>query len=119
VANELEEAVRCVHELDAADFGHEIVKRTVFPALELGREALPTAVVLLQTLLLRQAIQASQITKGMVRAVLGLRDLSLDVPAAESSLLALLNLMLQDKLITQEFKDKAEHMSTAVATPSS
>ena len=31
----------------------------------------------------------------MVRAVLGLRDLSLDVPAAQTSLVALLQLMLQ------------------------
>jgi hypothetical protein len=31
----------------------------------------------------------------MVRAVLGLRDLSLDVPAAHTSLVALLQLMLE------------------------
>ena len=33
--------------------------------------------------------------QGMVRAVLGLRDLSLDVPAAHTSLVALLQLMLE------------------------
>ena len=33
--------------------------------------------------------------QGMVRAVLGLRDFSLDVPAAQTSLVALLQLMLQ------------------------
>lgn len=36
--------------------------------------------------------------QGMVRAVLGLRDLSLDVPAASASLLTLLNFMLQVRL---------------------
>jgi hypothetical protein len=33
--------------------------------------------------------------QGMVRVVLGLRDLSLDVPAAHTSLVALLQLMLE------------------------
>ena len=40
-------------------------------------------------------METSQISKGMIRAVLGLRDLSLDVPAASSSLAALVDLILQ------------------------
>ena len=40
-------------------------------------------------------METSQISKGMIRAVLGLRDLSLDVPAASSSLAALVDLIFQ------------------------
>ena len=64
VANDLEEAVRCVVALDAAHFGHEIVKRTVYEALERGGAGTSAyGVLLLKTLLSRHALDAAQISK--------------------------------------------------------
>jgi len=116
VANDLEEAVRCVVALDAAHFGHEIVKRTVYEALERGGAGTSAyGVLLLKTLLSRHALDAAQISKGMVRVVVGMDDLTLDVPSAHAELVALLHLMQQDALITGEFKDKVMHMTITAA----
>ena len=50
VESELEEAVRCVVELDAPHFGHEVVKRIVYAALERGGHAMAAACALLKAL---------------------------------------------------------------------
>ena len=51
VESELEEAVRCVVELDAPHFGHEVVKRIVYAALERGGHAMAAACALLKALI--------------------------------------------------------------------
>jgi len=106
VEGELEEAVRCVRELDAPHFGHEVVKRIVYQAAERGGGALASAAALLKALRACGALDASQLNKGLGRAVLGLGDLSLDVPAASSALAALLDLLLQDKVIPEDSKTR-------------
>lgn len=63
VEAELDEAVRCVLELDAPHFGHEVVKRIVYQAVEFGDKALGSCTLLLKTLVSRNAIEASQLTK--------------------------------------------------------
>ena len=63
VEGELEEAVRCVLELDAPHFGHEVVKRIVYQAVERGSDALAQGVALLKALRARSALADSQLNK--------------------------------------------------------
>ena len=64
VERELQEAVRCVRELDAPHFGHEVVKRIVFGAVERGEKHFACATVLLKALLADpRALESSQLTK--------------------------------------------------------
>jgi len=63
VQGELAEAVRCVRELDAPHFGHEVVKRIVYQAAERGGGALASAAALLKALRACGALDASQLNK--------------------------------------------------------
>ena len=64
VEREVQEAVRCVRELDAPHFGHEVVKRIVFGAVERGEKHFACATLLLKALLADPvALESSQLTK--------------------------------------------------------
>lgn len=80
VERELQEAVRCVRELDAPHFGHEVVKRIVYQAVERGGKDLRRGMLLLKGLLETRILDSHQLTLGMQRCVLGLGDLCFDVP---------------------------------------
>jgi len=92
LSRELDEAARCVKELDAPHFHHELVKRGVFAAMELDgkgisidTEALPNmdAMAALFGFLVRNAIVSdNQVKKGVDRLHKILPDIALDVPAA-------------------------------------
>lgn len=98
MSRELDEAARCVKELEAPHFQHELVKRGVKIAMELDGNAvnnLPPsgqphhelsnmdAMAALFAFLVRNAIVSEyQVAKGVQRLHVLLPDLSLDVPAA-------------------------------------
>jgi programmed cell death protein 4 len=105
LSRELDEAARCVKELDAPHFHHELVKRGVFIAMEMdggnNSDADASAVVgapppsnidamaALFGFLVRNAIVSdNQVKKGVDRLHKLLPDLSLDVPAAPTLLIA-------------------------------
>ena len=94
MSRELDEAARCVKELDARHFHHELVKRGVKIAMELDGNAAQNgaihhdlsnmdAMAALFGFLVRNAIVSEyQVTKGVKRLHALLEDLTLDVPAA-------------------------------------
>ncbi|CAB9502480.1 Programmed cell death protein 4 [Seminavis robusta] len=94
MSRELDEAARCVKELGATHFHHELVKRGVKIAMELDGNAAQNAaaphdlsnmdaMAALFAFLVRNAIVSEyQVTKGVARLHSLLDDLSLDVPAA-------------------------------------
>ena len=96
LSRELDEAARCVKELEAPHFHHELVKRGVFAAMELdgngtsvNTDALSNidAMAALFGFLVRNAIVSdNQVKKGVDRLHKILPDLSLDVPAAPALL---------------------------------
>lgn len=98
LSRELDEAARCVKELEAPHFHHELVKRGVFAAMELDgkgasvdADALSNmdAMAALFGFLVRNAIVSdNQVKKGVDRLQKLLPDLSLDVPAAPKLLAA-------------------------------
>jgi len=96
LSRELDEAARCVKELDAAHFHHELVKRGVKIAMEMdGKkdkdESLSNmdAMAALFVFLVRNAIVSEhQVKKGVGRLHQVLADLTLDVPEAPKLLQA-------------------------------
>lgn len=87
LSRELDEAARCVKELDASHFHHELVKRGVFAAMEQdGKDDTLSnidAMAALFGFLVRNAIVSEfQVLKGVTRLRGLLPDISLDVPAA-------------------------------------
>ena len=102
LSRELDEAARCVKELDAPHFHHELVKRGVFIAMEAdGVNVTSTehtaveapsnidAMAALFGFLVRNAIVSdNQVKKGVDRLHKLLPDLTLDVPAAPTLLVS-------------------------------
>lgn len=102
LSRELDEAARCVKELDAPHFHHELVKRGVFIAMEAdGVNVTSTehtaveapsnidAMAALFGFLVRNAIISdNQVKKGVDRLHKLLPDLTLDVPAAPALLVS-------------------------------
>ena len=96
LGRELDEAARCVKELAAPHYHHELVKRGVFAAMELdgkksaeevGTNSNMDAMAALFGFLVRNVIVSeNQVKKGLDRLHKILPDISLDVPAAPSLL---------------------------------
>jgi programmed cell death protein 4 len=92
LSRELDEAARCVKELEAPHFQHELVKRGVFAAMEMDGKsdrvntnslANLDAMAALFGFLVRNAIVSdNQVKKGVDRLHKLLPDISLDVPTA-------------------------------------
>jgi len=90
LSRELDEAARCVREMNAPHFHHELVKRGVRFAME--KDGLDTtesssssldAVAALFSFLVKNAIVSEyQVAKGISRLRKGMTDIKLDVPAA-------------------------------------
>ena len=105
LSRELDEAARCVKELEAPHFHHELVKRGVFAAMEMDgkgaaveSDALSNmdAMAALFGFLVRNAIVSdNQVKKGVDRLHKILPDLSLDVPAAPTLLEAFEKMALE------------------------
>jgi programmed cell death protein 4 len=99
LSRELDEAARCVKELEAPHFHHELVKRGVFSAMELdGKKAagepdhansnLDAMAALIGFLVRNVIVSEYQVKKGIGRLHKILPDLTLDVPAAPKLLAA-------------------------------
>lgn len=97
LSRELDEAARCVKELEARHFHHELVKRGVVCAMELdGRKAaageeadnIDAMAALFGFLIKNSIVSEHQVKKGVSRLHKILPDISLDVPAAPKLLAA-------------------------------
>ena len=104
VQGELDEALDCVRELDAAHFGHEVVKRIVYQAVERGDKDLRRGMQLLKGLLETSILDQHQLTLGMQRCVEGLADLSIDVPHAPERLRTLADWLAFEHLVSPAFE---------------
>lgn len=123
LSRELDEAARCVKELEAPHFHHELVKRGVFSAMELDgkgdsidTEALSNmdAMAALFGFLVRNAIVSdNQVKKGVDRLHKILPDLSLDVPAAPKLLEAFEKMASEQGCLS---KSAGKAAAAAVAT---
>jgi programmed cell death protein 4 len=103
LSRELDEAARCVKELDSAHYMHELVKRGVKIAMEKdGKDSqtqhanVDAISALFNFLVKNQIISENQVSKGVHRLHQSLEDLKLDVPAAPTLLGEFENLLRND-----------------------
>lgn len=86
LSRELDEAARCVKELEAPHFHHELVKRGAFAAMEVdgtnGDANVDAMAALFGFLVRNQIVSENQVNKGVSRLHQVLPDLTLDVPTA-------------------------------------
>lgn len=94
LSRELDEAARCVREMDAPHFHHELVKRGVRIAMEKdgsdhtesGVSSLDAIAALFSFLVKNAIVSEHQVHKGVQRLHKVLSDIQLDVPAAPAML---------------------------------
>jgi programmed cell death protein 4 len=85
LSRELDEAARCVRELECSYFHHELVKRGAVTAMELegsAEENLDAMAALFGFLVGNAIVSEHQVQKGLSRLRASLPDVALDVPAA-------------------------------------
>lgn len=86
LSGDLEEAARCIFELNSPQFYHEVVKRTVVNSLDLSVEKQASMSELLAFLIERDQLTGLQAKKGFDRLHSLLPDLELDTPSARTVL---------------------------------
>lgn len=84
LSRELDEAARCVRELNTPHFHHELVKRGVTHAMEeaSAHDSLDAMAALFEFLVKNAIVSEYQVAKGISRLHKILPDLQLDVPSA-------------------------------------
>lgn len=85
LSRELDEAARCVKELECTYFHHELIKRGVVIAMELegsAEENLDAMAALFVFLVDNAIVSEHQVQKGLSRLHAALPDITLDVPSA-------------------------------------
>jgi len=86
-SGELEEAVRCLQELEVPHFHHELVYEAVLMALEDGGEKTQELIAsLLQSLSSSVIVTIDQLRNGFIRIYNELDDITLDIPLAYQNL---------------------------------
>ena len=110
LSRELDEAARCVREMNAPHFHHELVKRGVKISMEKDgldhaeNSSSLDAIAALFSFLVKNAIVSEyQVSKGISRLHKVLPDLKLDVPAAPAML--------------EEFENMAKEGGCLVSSP--
>lgn len=111
LSRELDECARCVKELDAAHYMHELVKRGVKIAMEEDgkdsatqdkKSSIDAMAALFGFLVKNAVISEHQVAKGVDRLHRILDDLTLDVPAAATLLQDFENLLKEEIPSTAE-----------------
>ena len=103
LSGDLNEAARCIHELNAKLFYHEVVKRAVVLALDKSIEQQEHMSALLTYLMERDQLTSSQAAKGFKRLNGMLSELILDTPTAATILEQFTARALEDKVLPEEF----------------
>lgn len=104
LSRDLEEAARCVRELNVPHFHHEVVKRGITNSLEEGGQ--PTAEAmssLLAYLVTQEIVSGEQLRKGFERFKLVLDDVALDIPNAPKLFHGIVARAKDDGILPRDF----------------
>lgn len=82
LSGDMDEACRCIRELNSAYFHHEVVKRGISQVLDKSEQAQEQLSALFAHLSQNELISAEQFAKGFSRVYENMSDLSLDTPNA-------------------------------------
>jgi programmed cell death protein 4 len=100
---DLDEAVRCLRELNALQFFHEVVKRGIVLALDKEVESQVSVSKLFAHLSSINLLSSTQALKGFNRVLEILPDISLDAPHAKSIVDGFVQRAKEDGILPKEF----------------
>lgn len=104
LSSDLEEAARCVRELNVPHFHHEVVKRGITNSLEEGGEATGVAMSsLLAYLVAQEIVSSDQLRKGFERFKMVLSDVALDIPNASALFKSIVARAISDGILPSNF----------------
>eukprot|EP00538_Stauroneis_constricta_P004676 CAMPEP_0119563286 /NCGR_PEP_ID=MMETSP1352-20130426/22912_1 /TAXON_ID=265584 /ORGANISM="Stauroneis constricta, Strain CCMP1120" /LENGTH=452 /DNA_ID=CAMNT_0007611841 /DNA_START=118 /DNA_END=1476 /DNA_ORIENTATION=- len=115
LSRELDEAARCVKELDCSHYMHELVKRGFKYAMEEDgkneetqhtKSAMDAMAVLFGFLAKNAIISEQQVAKGVSRLHGTVDDLKLDVPAADKLLVDFLDMLSEEGCLKKKTSSK-------------
>eukprot|EP00599_Poterioochromonas_sp_BG-1_P004928 CAMPEP_0173143998 /NCGR_PEP_ID=MMETSP1105-20130129/6987_1 /TAXON_ID=2985 /ORGANISM="Ochromonas sp., Strain BG-1" /LENGTH=372 /DNA_ID=CAMNT_0014057627 /DNA_START=227 /DNA_END=1346 /DNA_ORIENTATION=+ len=104
LSSDLDEAIRCLTELNASQFFHEVVKRAVVLGMEKTEEQRKALSELFAELAGIQLMAQSQAEKGFNRLYESLPDLTLDTPNASQILEDFVSRAVKDKVVSANYK---------------
>lgn len=108
LSRDLEEAARCVRELNVKHFHHEVVKRGITNALEEGGGAHGEAMSsLLAYLVTQEVVSSEQLVKGFEKFKLVLPDVALDIPNAAALFQTIVARGISDGILPKGFDASA------------
>ncbi|KUG00046.1 tRNA 2'-phosphotransferase 1 [Phytophthora nicotianae] len=108
LSRDLEEAARCVRELNVPHFHHEVVKRGITNSLEEGGEANSAAMAsLLAYLVSNEVVSTGQLIKGFERFKFVLDDVALDIPNAAALFKDIVARGISDGILPKDFDASA------------
>ena len=102
-SSDLQEACRCIKELNAPEFFHEVVKRAITTVLDKGEEAQQAIGNLFIYLVEADMLTVQQTAKGFVRLHDRLDDLVLDAPDAGQTLGKFTAWAIEENLLPANF----------------
>jgi hypothetical protein len=104
LSSDIDEAIRCLKEMNEPQFYHEVVKRAVTLSLEKTEEQRKLVADLFAELSEIQVLTYAQAEKGFNRLYEALPDLSLDTPNAKQILEMFTQRAIQDKVVSSHWK---------------
>jgi programmed cell death protein 4 len=108
LSSDLEEAARCVRELNVPHFHHEVVKRGITNSLEDSGEATGVAMSsLLAYLVAQEIVSSDQLRKGFERFKMVLSDVALDIPNASALFKSIVARAVSDGILPTNFDGNA------------
>jgi programmed cell death protein 4 len=112
VSGDVDEACRCIVELKAPLFFHEIVKRCIVHSLDVSPEQRPKMSELLAYLVERDQLTTQQAVKGFNRLFLLQKDLELDSPSAGAIIAEFTERAKADAVLPPDYKPPEEAPAT-------
>lgn len=106
-SSDMEEAVRCLRELNSPFFFHEVIKRAVVLSLDKTPEQQSLISELFGYLAFANLMSQQQAVKGFNRLYEALPDIALDVPSAGQLLQTFTQRALDDKVIPSSYQPPA------------
>jgi programmed cell death protein 4 len=103
VSSDLEEAERCLRELHALQFFHEVIKRAITISMDKSAEEQLKISKLLAYLSFTRLLTQDQAVKGFNRLFGKLSDLILDVPLAKPILEGFVSRAIKDDVVPKDF----------------
>ena len=104
LSNDTQEAERCLRELNAPQFFHEVVKRGLTHAMDKSAEQQVQMSQLFAHLASIQLLSNQQAEKGFNRVYSALADISLDAPGAPKAVVAFLERARADGVVSTNYQ---------------